>query len=470
MGPGSRQATLEDIFGFHNYDRMLALHRVLPRRLATTIIEATAHSASFKLFTEGLEKERPDQVKEWRQLVKKWELKQHTTSEDSPFELKEEVTMLRAIQLEIAMEEFVSAGNGMEIKREHTPGGFLTLGLEIEETQRRLTVDVRTLKDPSATQKLAFTKRCTALLKEIADRVKRQEVCAIGLPALEERMRNGEATEALEKVRGGLSMQTMTNHFKLRNYTGQGMKTRGQGILCQINDRIHIAKVRYQYSWAALLALQGHGPWEEHLQLLLDDDVCTLNERALTTEKKAQNEQWAEIGGAIVEGGIAWGAGVAQGETTHTLSWIRYIAGVHEADNDPRLEDALRVEWCKALARSSHYNEGVRLLREEMHCMVAYREVVAREWDHLASVNLPGASTELMEGRRAYAIEHAIKERVRCADLQCRWRGILLKADMHLLGDAGVAGEVTIEVELGDELDPEEEEARLEGEEEEDVA
>lgn len=25
MGPGSRQATLEDVFGFHNYDRLLAM-------------------------------------------------------------------------------------------------------------------------------------------------------------------------------------------------------------------------------------------------------------------------------------------------------------------------------------------------------------------------------------------------------------------------------------------------------------
>jgi hypothetical protein len=27
MGPGSRQATLEDVFGFHNYDRLLAMRK-----------------------------------------------------------------------------------------------------------------------------------------------------------------------------------------------------------------------------------------------------------------------------------------------------------------------------------------------------------------------------------------------------------------------------------------------------------
>ena len=141
-------------------------------------------------------------------------------------------------------------------------------------------MDVNALKEPTATQKLNFTKRRTALLKwihkfrqlqrvympsvrgvlsdlqkqifdgngeqlpeatrlfmpsELADAEIRKRVCALGLPELEARMRDGEATEALEAVRTGLRTRTMTNRYKLRNYTGQGLMTRGQGILRQIN-------------------------------------------------------------------------------------------------------------------------------------------------------------------------------------------------------------------------------------------
>jgi hypothetical protein len=46
---------------------------------------------------------------------------------------------------------------------------------------------------------------------------------------------------------------------------GQGLMTRGQGMLCQINVKIHITKLHYQYSHAALLEVQGHSDWEEHL-------------------------------------------------------------------------------------------------------------------------------------------------------------------------------------------------------------
>jgi hypothetical protein len=77
------------------------------------------------------------------------------------------------------------------------------------------------------------------------------------------------------------------------------------------------------------------------LRVLLDEDVRALNERALTEEEKAQNNHWAEIGGAIIEGGIARAAGVAAGEGSHSLSWIWYTVGVGEDsdEKDPRFYD-----------------------------------------------------------------------------------------------------------------------------------
>ena len=45
------------------------------------------------------------------------------------------MTTLRDIQLQIATEEFVCTGDGVEVEREHTPGTFITLGLQIEQIQ-----------------------------------------------------------------------------------------------------------------------------------------------------------------------------------------------------------------------------------------------------------------------------------------------------------------------------------------------
>ncbi|KAF7356783.1 CxC2 domain-containing protein [Mycena venus] len=187
----------------------------------------------------------------------------------------------------------------------------------------------------------------------------------------------------------------------------------------------------------------------------MDDDVRALNERALTAEEKAQNAHWAEIGRAIIEGRIARAGGCSgRGGLAHLV-----------------LDMLSRVEWCKALAQTNRYEEEVRLLREEMRRTIAYGETAAWEWERLASEELPGASGELTEGRHAYAFEHAATERARCWKLEERWRAILQKADAFLSGDQTAAAAaapaasaaVTVMMEMADELDPEEEEARLEG-------
>jgi hypothetical protein len=54
------------------------------------IKEGTKHRAAFEAFSTALEAARPEEVREWRAWVTRWEAEQHTTSKDSPFELEEE--------------------------------------------------------------------------------------------------------------------------------------------------------------------------------------------------------------------------------------------------------------------------------------------------------------------------------------------------------------------------------------------
>ncbi|KAJ7160849.1 hypothetical protein C8R46DRAFT_904941, partial [Mycena filopes] len=513
QGPGSRAATLEDIFGFHNYDRQLAMHRVLPKRLAVNIKEGAKHKVALEAFTTGLEETRADEVEEWRAWVGRWEAKQHTDPKESPFEYKETVTTLRNIQLQIAKEELIMTEDGVEVEQESTPSTFISMGLEIEDTQRRLEIDVKALQYPTATQTLGFVKRRTGVLKrihkfrqlqlvympalrgflsdrerqvldgngeqsaeatrlfmpsELGDEGNRRRACAVGLIEVESRMREGEAGEALEVVRQGLRARTMTNRFRIKNYTGQGALTRGQGILRQINIKVHLAKVHYRYARAALLVLRGHGVWEERLKVLKDEDVRALNERAVAAEEEARGERLDDLAEALARpAGLVVAQGLAAGEGSHTLSWIWYNIGVTADEDDPKLHEALRVEWCKAYARSRRFDEEVRLLREEMRRTVAYGRTAAERWDTLAGQEVEGAAPEVSEGRRAYASEKADRERATCAFLEEKWRGILAKADSYLEGGSVDGGDIiVVEMELGDELQPEDEEALLEGEEE----
>ncbi|KAF8125542.1 hypothetical protein K438DRAFT_1535231, partial [Mycena galopus ATCC 62051] len=456
MGSGSRHATLEDVFGFHNYERQLAMHRILPRRLAEAISEANKHKVALDVFTEGLESTgSSEEVAEWQKAVEKWEEMPHRLGEkmDCPFTYKEAVTTLRDVQLALAKEELISTEDSVEVEQESTPSSFVSMGLAIEDQQRRLEIDIKGLKDPSPTQKLGFVKRRTGLLKrihrfrqlqlvympalrcfltdvekqvvdgngeqtaeatrlflpsEISDAKIRGRACARGLPEVEARMREGETGEALEKVREGLRSRMSTNRFRIANHTGQGALTRGQGILRQIEIKVHLAKVHYRYARAGLLALRGHGVWEERLKVLRDEDVRGLNERALAEEEVARENQVDELTRALAKpAGRVVAEGIVAGEGSHSLSWIWYTMGARGEDTDPKLHEALRVEWCRAYSRSRRLEEEVRLLREEMRRTIAYGEVAAREWAVLAAEEGNSAGAELGEGRRAYAAEKA---------------------------------------------------------------
>ncbi|KAJ7220366.1 hypothetical protein C8J57DRAFT_1536840 [Mycena rebaudengoi] len=438
----------------------------------------------------GLEREVPEQVKEWRGWITRWESKQHTDSVESPYEVKIEAgkqMTLRDIQLQIAQEEFILTDDRVEVEREDTPSTFLAMGMGIESEQCKLAIDVKALKDPSPATKIKHVKWRTLLLKhiqkfralqlvympgaqgwltdaqkqvfdgngeqlpeatrlfmpsEFSDTTTRGRVCASGLGELEAHMREGEALESLEAVRHGLRSQTMTNRFNIRNYTGQGALRRGQNVLREINIKIHLAKVQYRYARSALLVLRGHGTWEERLQVLHDDDVRALNERALTEAEKANVELWAQLG-AVIEGGVAVAAVVAAGEGSQTLSWIWMMIGVTEDGPSGKLDDALRVEWCKTAAHATRYSEEV--------CTI--------------SAEVPGSSVELMEGHRVHAAERADIERRTCKMLTKKWQKIRAKADEYLAKDRHVYLSGVVQVKIDEELDTEEEEAHLELEE-----
>jgi hypothetical protein len=96
-----------------------------------------------------------------------------------------------------------------------------------------------------------------------------------------------------------------------------------------------------------------------------------------------------------------------------------------------------------------------------MRRTIAFGYTSATLWDLLAS-------DELTEGCHAYAAEQADKERATCTRLKRNWLAILQRADAYLEGSLAPEPEaaVTVEMDVADELDPEEEEAFLEGQEE----
>ncbi|KAJ7776996.1 hypothetical protein B0H14DRAFT_2168914, partial [Mycena olivaceomarginata] len=101
---------------------------------------------------------------------------------------------------------------------------------------------------------------------EILDDGQRGRACVPGLCEVEAQRCGGGRRRGVEVVRNALRTRTKISRFRIRNYTGQGALTRGQGILRQVTIKLHIGKIHYRYARAALGVLRGHGEWEQELQ------------------------------------------------------------------------------------------------------------------------------------------------------------------------------------------------------------
>ncbi|KAF8151201.1 hypothetical protein K438DRAFT_1623891 [Mycena galopus ATCC 62051] len=494
MGIGTRHGTLEDLFGFHNWRRQVAWRGIFVKRMAENVKEGQVHRDAFEAFDAALRESAPELVERWKKWVDDWESRQHTDGTESPFELKEKVMSMREIRTKLAKEELLKSGEGDEVEQEDTPSTFILMGLEIEESQRNLAIDVKAVANPTDVQTVDFLKRRTNLLKrirafrklqrtymprlrkyltvsqralfdsetdrnaegvrlfmpsDILDSKKRVLACAMGLPDAEADLRVGEAREALGALRQGLRTRTMTNRFRLRHCTGQRMLTRGQGILRHINLKIHKAKLRYRYARNAIKRLRGDGPWEMELKILEDSDVRALNERALTAEEAEQRKAIHDYEEVAEEGGVAAFGVVALGESRRTLSWIWYQAKA-EDPTEAELVEALRVEWCKAYARMRRWHEDVVLVEEEMRRTIEYGYWSAGTWATREERRARTVEPELQEGLAAYAREQQWREIETCEKLEEKWAGVRAKGRAYLAKETAPGVELVV-VDLDDE-------------------
>ncbi|KAJ7119307.1 hypothetical protein C8R43DRAFT_1090958 [Mycena crocata] len=479
MGLGARAAFLEFLFGFHNWMRTVSYRNVFTRRLAWDLKQAREHKEAFDAFSKLLEEESPDLIAKWKSWVEEWEAEQHTDGIGSPYEMTHAGSTMQDVRLRLGKEELTRTGANIEIEKEQTPSTFITLGLDIEQSQRILTIDMKALSDPSTLQQLDFVKRKTALLKRIKRFRKLQrtympdvvtfltpgqrevfeddsrepevqklclpsevpegnrvQACERGLPAIEEEMREGELTESLEDLRQSLRLRTMTNRFR---------------ILRQISIRIHKAKLRYRYARNAMVRLRGHGGWEKEFKVLQDEDVRGINERTVGEEEQAARERLRELG-AIVDGGLMAAGVVAAGESKHQMSSIWYTTKLKE-NGEKDLVQALRVEWCKAYSLSKRWHEDIVLVDEEMRRTIEYGAWSACEWEIRATARTVRMSPELAEGLQAYAMEHVERERETCMRLSGKWAPLRHRAAEYLAGVVEEGREeLVIELE-GDDVD-----------------
>ena len=102
------------------------------------------------------------------------------------------------------------------------------------------------------------------------------DVCSPGIAEIEERLREGQMHDALDKLRVHLHIKTGMVMFKDRNIRNQAATTRAQSMLKMNDNKIWAFVEKYCKARLTKLAITGRGDWEKKWCVLQDEDVRTM--------------------------------------------------------------------------------------------------------------------------------------------------------------------------------------------------
>ncbi|THH17478.1 hypothetical protein EUX98_g9123 [Antrodiella citrinella] len=211
--------------------------------------------------------------------------------------------------------------------------------------------------------------------------------CIAGLADAEEKLREAQCFDALDKLRTKIFVRSRLVMYKKNNVRHQGPNTRAQTVLNRHQDKITRLVAKYREARAALLALRGAGSWEEELQVLRDSDIRGMSDDDEKTARKRKKQK----------------KGPAQG--SRTISWI-WRSTATDGD-DGAMTDALRIEFLQSHARVQRWKEHLERIPEELRRAVAFMEHKASWWTQRAHSRTARTDPILVEGLTAYAIRQA---------------------------------------------------------------
>ncbi|THU98424.1 hypothetical protein K435DRAFT_818886 [Dendrothele bispora CBS 962.96] len=311
MGPGSRHDTLDDHWGHWNFVKMTGLGSLLLRRLLTAIYERLIHTRALKEFTES----QGSVTEQWKKMIQDWEeelsLLPAERKKANPFELPKSGLTEAEIKLELTQLEAEQERAGIPAIHTLSPTSFISQGLELEEQQRALKLDLKNNRFDTATQKTILIQRRTKLQRaigkfrsvqatympgaiqylaqsstapdstsstsgsthdispELPEDIPlclpsglpssyRLDGCRPGLFEIERKLREGQLCNSLSQLRNHLHMKSRLLTYRTSNVAHQGVVTRSKAIFNRNQRQIDQCALKYQMAWAAMANLAGN--------------------------------------------------------------------------------------------------------------------------------------------------------------------------------------------------------------------
>ncbi|KAL0568500.1 hypothetical protein V5O48_013480 [Marasmius crinis-equi] len=436
MAPGGRRDTIDDHLGDWSHRKVIALGELLCTRRRKAREQAEAQRAIFVEFTKT-------QSEYWPQLAQQVLLWEQSKSDFNPYsagDIRDDTEA--TIRLQLAKEEAEEARAGLPSVHEVSPSAFMVTVLELEELQRRLCLDLKDKKWKTEIQQTELVERRAKISRQVS-RVRAlqliytpialeafppstepsptpepEEVSTLlpsSLPsdirplpvlqkwvAMEIKFRQGQIASSLDAVRRHIFVRTRLHSQRSIQVRHQHASVRARQVLARNERKLLEAKMKYRAAWKALEALLGQG--NVPFRYLDDKDCVAFHDPHNDALKKRRNKRKQQD--TLFQ----------PGETRKQVSWI--WTGVDIGGDSQAMQDALRIEWCKAQARTRRWSEELELLEEEMRRIPILLEAEARQW---LSWIVADADSYEAEGINAYCCRQAAIRRSLSQRFQNLW-------------------------------------------------
>ncbi|KAL0574969.1 hypothetical protein V5O48_006985 [Marasmius crinis-equi] len=438
MGPGNRCETIDDHMSNSNWQKIIALGFLLRKWRQEARSQVKAQGEFFLEFSDA----QVSNVVAWTAMVRAWEERPRgDTDVVNPYSRTVSVTTEQDIRLQYAQEEAKVIREDALLLSAMSPSKFIMLGLQIEEQQRRLILDLKADSFETTHQQMSLVDQRAKILRALskfrsAQRTYTPTVATIiaalpeaepsSPPTLAERINlylpsslsplersreemkrrvtmetefcKGQLASALEDIRTHLFLQTCLHSQRSLHIRHQKDSTRARQVLARNKRKLDESELKYRTAWTALSNLVGKdsiGFWElkpEDVWPYNDDEIDPFKSaRKITAKRKRDQEDRL----------------MTAGESRHNVSWIWH--GMDTGENSGEMLEAVRIEWCKAQARQRRWTEELALVEEEMSRTSLTLDWEASQWKKRAlEVTGPDPSNE---PARAYYLQQASIQR-----------------------------------------------------------
>ncbi|GBE88340.1 hypothetical protein SCP_1301550 [Sparassis crispa] len=334
--------TIYDAFGDYNWRKICNTARTFLAKVKTVVQEHCEHIAVFQDFDSVMMAE--SSAEGWKDMIEAWEI---DSMAPNPFVVTRPTITLAGARLQLAEEEAanINEGWGVMVHEEVSASMMINNGLDLEEWQQRLRVDVAALSQhatelqctkiqerhnvlqhriekwygvqrlympgvdvlrtrTAASRETPFMAHDMPLLLPFT--VQGQMACDSALMDVEWRLRYALANDILNNLRRHLQLRSHMFIYKDRFVRGQQENTRARTTIQSVEDTVNADTTHYCTTFTALVALAvplAKSGWQAELHPLNPADVRGMTEVFL---RRAKVPGLCPGSGWLQEQAIAW--------------------------------------------------------------------------------------------------------------------------------------------------------------------